>query len=663
MPPSPARFAALSLALSLVLPAAFAGAAAAQQDKKAEKKKAEPYNPTDAEKAKVRAEMDKLAGLLDQYKAKHPLDDPRHADPYADVAVYHKAAEWILRHNEFYTQAFYANTLKALARGLERAAGLSGGKPPWATARGSIIRGYLSKVDGSVQPYAVVVPQSYTGAARVRLDVVLHGRGATLNEVSFINSHDAKAAGDGAGIVLHVFGRTNNAYRWAGETDVFEAIDAVKRNYRIDERRIVLRGFSMGGAGAWHLGLHHPHLWCSVEAGAGFSDTVRYANQKNLPDYQLRTLHIYDAVDYAGNIFNVPTAGYGGEKDPQLQASVNIKEALEKLGYKMTVDGLVTRGEGIDFMHVVGAGQGHSVDAAGAALLKAFHNERAVKGADANPRHIRFTTYTLKYSRAEWLAVEKLKEHYKRATVDAEIKDGTVHVKTENVSVLSIDRMVADKARIDDRGFPLASAAKGLLPEVYFRTVGGQWEFQQNPDRRKRRNLQGPIDDAFAGPFLCVRGTGQAWNPAVHKWAEARLDRFAKDWSKWMRGDLRIKNDVDVNADDMDKYSLILFGDPGSNSLIAKVLPELPVVWRKDRVNLGGDYSAADHVPLLIAPSPLSPNRYVVLNSGHTFGAGDFAGTNALLFPKLGDYAVLRIGAGADTVEISGFFNESWQFK
>ena len=78
-------------------------------------------------------------------------------------------------------------------------------------------------------------------------------------------------------ITLHVFGRTNNAYRWAGEADVFEAIEAVKRNYPIDDRRIVLRGFSMGGAGAWHLGLHHPSLWSSVEAGAGFTETRHYA--------------------------------------------------------------------------------------------------------------------------------------------------------------------------------------------------------------------------------------------------------------------------------------------------------------------------------------------------------------------------------------------------
>jgi hypothetical protein len=42
-------------------------------------------------------------------------------------------------------------------------------------------------------------------------------------------------------------GRYCNASKLAGEVDLFEALDAVKRQYQIDENRIVIRGFSMGG--------------------------------------------------------------------------------------------------------------------------------------------------------------------------------------------------------------------------------------------------------------------------------------------------------------------------------------------------------------------------------------------------------------------------------
>src|SRR5690606_39603725 len=133
-------------------------------------------------------------------------------------------------------------------------------------------------------------------------------------------------------IQIDVFGRTNNAYRWSGETDVFEALNAVRRLFRIDDRRIVLRGFSMGGAGAWHLGLHYPSEWCSVGPGAGFVDFYDYQKVKEkLPPFQDKTLRIYDAIDYVQNAFNVPICTYGGEQDAQLVASTKMVEAAEKL--------------------------------------------------------------------------------------------------------------------------------------------------------------------------------------------------------------------------------------------------------------------------------------------------------------------------------------------
>ena len=177
----------------------------------------------------------------------------------------------------------------------------------------------------------MTIPEGYDPTRKDnRLDILLAGRDGTKTEVKFIATREAaKGAKKTEGIVIEPYGRGNNAYRWAGETDVFEAVDAVVKQYKIDPDRIVLRGFSMGGAGAWHIGLHHPTSWAGVEAGAGFTETMRYANKPSPTPYERAAMHIYDAVDYAPNIVNVPTVGYGGEIDKQLQASVNIKEAME----------------------------------------------------------------------------------------------------------------------------------------------------------------------------------------------------------------------------------------------------------------------------------------------------------------------------------------------
>src|SRR5262249_29815980 len=106
-----------------------------------------------------------------------------------------------------------------------------------------------------------------------------------------------------------------------------------------------------------------------------------------------------------------------------------------------------------------------------------------------------------------------------------------------------------------------------------------------------------------------------------------------------------------------------------SNSLIAQVLPGLPLKWTKKQIRFAGKaYDAARHVPALIYPSPLATDRYVVLNSGHTFGAADFRGTNALLYPRLGDFAVLKLSAAkkdplAVEVVTGGLFDDFWRLK
>jgi dienelactone hydrolase len=640
--------------------------------------KAKRYKPTEAERALVSAKVEQLA--------ESPRTVPvvgMHDDVFGDVAVFLKAGQRALRFDEFFDKKDVATTLAVLDRGLARVQQLRGdGAAPWTIARGSVGRGFHSRVDGSVQPYAVIVPEGLelSREKRARLDVVLHGRDQTISEARFLARFDGKPTpeepeADARGkITLHVFGRGNNAYRWAGETDVFEAIEAVKRNYPIDGLRIVLRGFSMGGAGAWHLGLHHPSVWSSVEAGAGFTETRKYAKLDDVPTYIDKGLHIYDTVDYALNAFNVPIAGYGGEDDPQLQASTNIVEALRALGVPMKTEGLLTRNDRIDFLRVVGAKMGHKVDPASAKILRDFHDEHADKGDDLTPQRIRFVTYTLKYSKAAWLSIEVLGEHYRKAEVDAQIEGNGERVrvrKAENVTVLAIERHVAEKAMLGDQEFPLQRAVKGLLPNVYFRVdANAHWRqldhdesraLEENAERGKRRGLQGPIDDVFTQPFLCVAATGTPWSSAAGRFTKARLEQFLADWAVWMRGDARVKKDTEVTPEDIENHNLILFGDPGSNLLIARILQELPITWGRDKLTVENEvFSPVDHVPTLVAPNPLNPHRYVVINSGHTFGAREFAGTNALLYPRLGDYAVFQTDGRNATLKTTGFFDERW---
>src|SRR6185503_9767425 len=192
----------------------------------------------------------------------------------------------------------------------------------WTTATGLVPRGYVSKIDGSVQPYDLVVPATVKpgGDHKHRLDFWLHGRGETLSELSFVNGRH-KSVGEFAPaytIVLHLYGRFCNANKFAGEVDLFEALEAVKAQYRIDENRILVRGFSMGGASTWHFGTHYAGLWAAVAPGAGFAESEQYLKLDSTgpnapPWWEQKLFHLYDATDYASNLANTSTVAYNGD--------------------------------------------------------------------------------------------------------------------------------------------------------------------------------------------------------------------------------------------------------------------------------------------------------------------------------------------------------------
>ncbi len=79
---------------------------------------------------------------------------------------------------------------------------------------------------------------------------------------------------------------------------------------------------------------------------------------------------------------------------------------------------------------------------------------------------------------------------------------------------------------------------------------------------------------------------------------------------------------LELDAPSHAGHHLILFGDPGSNSVMAKIVGSLPVIWKGNTISISGSsYSTAEYGLSLIFPNPLNQKKYVVLNSGHTFHA------------------------------------------
>jgi hypothetical protein len=178
--------------------------------------------------------------------------------------------------------------------------------------------------------------------------------------------------------------------------------------------------------------------------------------------------------------------------------------------------------------------------------------------------------------------------------------------------------------------------------------------------------LQGPIDDAFLDSFVFVTPTGQPLNEKVGNWAAAEAEHAVTHWRKQFRGEARVKRDPDVTDADIADSNLVLWGDPSSNRVLARIADKLPIRWSAERVELGDSrFPAANHVAAFIYPNPLNPRRYVVVNSGFTFREFDYL-NNARQVPKLPDYAVIDVSVppgprAPGGIVKAGFFGEQWQ--
>jgi hypothetical protein len=608
-----------------------------------------------------------------------------------DVEVLHKAVRYALELDELHRSAEIKVAQELLDQARSRAADLRAGKAPWTTATGLVVRGYRSKIDGSVQPYGLVVPPSYQPHApyRHRLDVWCHGRGETLSELAFIHDRQTKLGEftPRDAFVLHPYGRYCNANKFAGEIDVLEALAHAQKHYRIDEDRVVMRGFSMGGASCWQFAVHYPDRWVAAAPGAGFSETPEFLrlfqDEKLEPaDYEKKLWRLYDCPGYAANLFNLPVVAYSGEKDRQKQAADEMARALAEL--KMPL------------VHLIGPNTGHGYHPVTKVELNRRIDRLAARGRPRVPPEVRLHTFTLRYNRSYWVRIDEMEKHWEEAKVEAElmplpsptilVRPGKIQVgrmyqqlrvETANVKAFSLlfdsgdwppsgrsaPRVYIDRSRVFVE--PIASDRSWT---AHFRKESGKWRVVGSIEREglvKRHGLQGPIDDAFMDSFLMVRPTGKPINDRVGDWVKDEMAHAITHWRKHFRGDARVKDDTAVTAEDIAAHNLVLWGDVSSNTLLAKVLPKLPLRWDGKEVRLGKNtYEAAHHVPMLIYPNPLNPRRYVVLNSSFTFREYDYL-NNARQVPKLPDYAVLDVRTPPSSrwpgkVVTAGFFNEQW---
>jgi len=594
-----------------------------------------------------------------------------------DVQIFHNAIHYALNYKEFLFEKDIKKAKEVLEEGLKRAQSLLKGQAPWLKQKGLVVRGFISKIDKSVQPYGLVIPESYNinDDKKFRTDIWLHGRNEKILEIGFIHQR-MKSLGKFAPkdtIVIHPYGRYSNAFKFAGEVDVFEALEHAKKWYRVDAERISNRGFSMGGAGCWQLAVHYSDKFFASNPGAGFSETPDF-----LKNFQKQTLNPtwfekvlwrwYDCPDNSLNLKQCPTIAYSGEIDRQIQAA----QMMEK-GHKK---------EGMKLLHIIGPKTGHKYDPASAKKVDEFIAEKAVKGLIHVPHSIHFVTFTLKYNSMKWVKLDGLEQHWEKSQIDASIDNNTITINTKNISAFHLDFKAGESP------FPVGQEIKIIINgnelidqlgpkhnkswKMYFTHLDGVWKMDNGSfshlNRNKRHNLQGPIDDAFMDSFIFVKGSGKSSNKLFQKWSDSEFNRAVTHWRQHFRGDAIIKSDKDVTAADIANSNLILWGDAESNEIIKKISSKLPIQWSKETIAIKDKkYDSKDHALVCIYPNPLNPKKYIVLNSSFTYREFAYL-NNARQVPMLPDWAVIDLKVKPGTVwpgkvVDANFFNEKWQLK
>lgn len=626
-----------------------------------------------------------------------------------DVEIFHRAVSLALSENGFFEPADFTRAKELIDEGNRRSEALRVNTPYWTQIVSSpyiTVRGFRSKLDGTVQPYGVVFQSSISASGRA--DVWCRGRSEKGLELQFLSTRmkSPDPLPDEGVLMIHPFGRYCNANKLAGEVDTLEALEHAMSQYPIDPKRVAIRGFSMGGAAAWHLAVHYPDRWFAATPGAGFSETpdfLKVFQSEALKPYwfeeKLWTMH--DCPVWVRNLRSVPTIAYSGQIDKQKQAA----DIMAKASWELPEE------ERFELTHIIAPNTAHSIspeakkeidrrlrilDPASGLLSK--HQE-------SREDNVVFTTTTLRYNRAFWVTLDALENHHEPASITASFdypkapdKSNTISIGIDggitrftlardasqlghgsiNIYINDKKRLIAEKPIGPARyPFVVLPSSDGSL-RVTFKIQDGVWNIASpiEPDSTeliKKHGLQGPIDDALMAPFLFVRPTAQGLHPNIDQWVQSEFDRAVAQWHRQMRGDVRIRSSDELKDSDFQNYNLILWGDPKSNPTIAKVLEatgpaKIPLQWNETSIELGSLKLASDkHVPLMIYPNPLAPERYVVLNSSFTYREYDYL-NNARQVPKLPDWAMIDTttapnGRWPGKIVQADFFDEAWKLK
>ncbi len=543
------------------------------------------------------------------------------------------------------------------------------GESPYAGRFGVQRRAYRSPLDGRLQPYVLYVPRTYRpGGKPLPLVVASHGLGNRPEIALRVVVGEAPEAGfNGSLEARHLPGLPdlgafiaapnqfgNAGQRHLGEDDVLRVIAEVRAHFPIEERRISITGYSLGGTVAFYLPFHYPDVFSASAPLCGYPNLLGWESIRKAPhtpweDVLLAKRYI---VNWAENGQHVPLFIVHGGKDDPTRSQV-VADRYRSFGYAHKFD--VQE----DLDHNVWDYAYEDGDMVG--WLKSHRRPKA-------PDRVRFVTGEWRYDRAHWVRLLGMEAEDRFAEIDARHSkaDGTLTVKTRNVESFALDlaqlslrdgtRFTVDESPIEG---PFGAETLWLVKKG-----GGFAREPAEPSRkgRKRAGVSGPLDDVDRHGRLVVYGTQDPTQIDTNRLVAehfASFDTFAARFP--------VKTDVEITDAEIDQKSLVLIGNPRSNRVTALLEAALPVRFEPTALTFRGKRHEGEDVGIsFIHPHPRNPDEYVVVHAGTSF-AGTLASRHLPRFSP--DYLVydgrITVQRGGHlldrrVVRDGGFFGIDW---